>query len=402
MPPSVFANVNPRLLSWAREDAGHSLETAADKTGYSVERLLAWEAGDAKPTIPQLRELANRYRRPLSIFFMPSTPPRGFEPLHDFRRMPDADDIRWSPELRALVRRARSQQRVYVELLRDLGDEIPTLSTVPRGDDPEVVAAFGREVLGVTPDEQRGWLDESDALRGWTRAVETQGVLTIYTATTRGHGVPLDEMLGFSDPDPVPIIVLNGSDSARRRTFTLLHEFAHLLLREAGVCDLHDRYTTQDFDPTEVFCNAVAAAVLMPREQFLQDAEVQRGQSTVEWSDQVLGTIARRFTTSREAALRRLLTLGLTTEQFYRAWRKSYYEAWEEEQRARSREQSSGGPPYPLMKVRELGVPYMSTVFDAYNRRIINSSDLARYLNINLKSLPGVEREFVKAISRAG
>ena len=75
----------------------------------------------------------------------------------------------------------------------------------------------------------------------------------------------------------------------------------------------------------------------------------------------------------------------------------------EEEQRARSREAAGGGPPYPLMKVRELGVPYMSTVFDAYNRRIINSSDLAHANpNINLKSLPGVEREFVKAISRAG
>jgi hypothetical protein len=54
------------------------------------------------------------------------------------------------------------------------------------------------------------------------------------------------------------------------------------------------------------------------------------------------------------------------------------------------------------MKVRELGVPYISTVLDAYNRRLINSSDVARFLNINLKSLPGVEREFVKAISRTG
>lgn len=400
MPRSVFANVNPRLLSWAREDAGHSIQTAAAKTGYPVERLQAWEAGDAKPTIPQLRELAARYRRPLSIFFMPSPPPRGFEPLNDFRRLPDSDDLRWSPELRALVRRARAQQRVYAELMHDLGEETPPLPLVSNRDDPEQVAEFARGLLGVPDSEQRSWSDESEALRGWTRAVEAQGVLTVYTATTRGYGVPVDEMLGFSDPDPVPIIVLNGSDHARRRTFTLLHELAHLLLRNAGVCDLHDSYTTQNYDPTEVFCNAVAAAVLMPREQFLRDPDVRRGRSTVEWSDQDLGTIARHFTTSREATLRRLLTLGLTTADFYRGWRTAYYEAWDEEQRAQSREPSSGGPPYPLMKVRELGVPYISTVLDAYNRRLINSSDLARFLNINLKSLPGVEREFAKAISR--
>jgi hypothetical protein len=36
----------------------------------------------------------------------------------------------------------------------------------------------------------RSVTDESDALRGWTRAVEAQGMLTLYTSTTRGHGVP--------------------------------------------------------------------------------------------------------------------------------------------------------------------------------------------------------------------
>jgi Zn-dependent peptidase ImmA (M78 family)/transcriptional regulator with XRE-family HTH domain len=400
MPRSVVANVNPGLLSWAREDAGHSIETASEKTGYAVERLRAWEAGDAKPTIAQLRELAARYRRPLSIFFMPSPPPRGFEPLRDFRRMPDADDARWSPELRALVRRARMQQRVYVDLLRDLGEDVPLLPTAPAADDPEAVGAFARNLLAVGIDEQRSWSNESDALRGWTRAVEAQGVLTVYTATTRGHGVPVDEMLGFSDPEPAPIIVLNGADNVRRRTFTLLHEFAHLLLRRAGVCDLHDSYTTHNYDPTEVFCNAVAAAVLMPRHSFLGDPDVSRSAAGSEWRDQELGAIARRFTTSREAVLRRLLTLGLTTEGFYRAWRAAYYEAWEEEQAQSS--PASGGPSYSLMKVRELGVPYISTVLDAHNRRLINSSDLARFLNINLKSLPGVEREFVKAISRSG
>lgn len=395
MPARVTANCNPAMLAWAREDAGYTLETASAKTKFPAERLARWEQGEEKPTIPQLRTLADAYRRPIGMFFV-EEPPAPFEPLTDFRRMPDADDLRWSPPLRALVRRARSQQRVYAELLDDLGEERPALPRASRADDPEIIGEFARATLGVELGDQRTWRDDGLALRGWTRAVEAHGVLTLHTSTTRGQTVALDEMLGFSDPDPIPIIVLNGRDHARRRTFTLLHEYAHLLLRRAGVCDLHDQYTTRDFDPTEVFCNAVAAATLMPREAFLQDADVRRGARDGQWGDAELGYVARRFTTSREAVLRRLLTFGLTSEAYYRAWRERYYREFEA-----AEEESGGFATYYPMKVRELGLPYISTVLDAYHQDVINASDLARYLNIKLKSLPGVEEEVLKALTRS-
>lgn len=385
------------MIAWARADSGYTLETAAARTKFSVDRLLAWERGDEKPTIAQLRTLAKAYRRPLSVFFLPA-PPAGFEPIRDFRRIPDADDERWSPALRSLIRRARAQQRIYAELLADIGERPPDLPRAPESDDPEVIAGFARDALGVELNEQQRWRDEGTALRGWTRAVEAHGVLALYTSTTRGHTVPPAEMLGFSDPDPVPIIVLNGSDQVRRRTFTLLHEFAHLLLRNTGVCDLHDRYTTPNYDPTEVFCNAVAAATLMPRAAFLEDVDVRQGTIDTQWSDEVLGRIARRFTTSREAVLRRLLTLDLTRDAYYREWRERYYTQFEADE-----EKAKGGfADYYQLKVRELGVPYVTAVLDAYQRDSINTSDLLRFLNIKLKSLRGVEEELLKNMARAG
>ena len=400
MPRSIRADCNPRMLGWAREDAGYTMEAAATKTRFAADRLGAWERGDDFPTIAQLRTLGNAYRRPLAFFFL-DEPPASFEPMRDFRRMPDADDPRWSPALRALIRRARSQQRVYAALLSDLGEELPTLDHAPNTDQPEVVGAFARDTLGVGIAEQQGWRDEGTALRGWTRAVEARGVLTLYTSTTRGQTVPPDEMLGFSEPEPVPIIVLNGSDQVQRRTFTLLHEYAHLLLRRTGVCDLHDSVTTPAFDPTEVFCNAVAAATLMPRDDFLRDRAIRGAAAGHEWTNAELGDIARRFTTSREAVLRRLLTLGRTPEVYYRAWRERYYAEFDrpadDETRGRG-----GFADYYQMKVRELGVPYISTVVDAYNQDTISTSDLLRFLNIKLKSLPRVEEELVKNLARAG
>jgi Zn-dependent peptidase ImmA (M78 family)/transcriptional regulator with XRE-family HTH domain len=385
------------MLAWAREDSGYTLESASEKTRFTIDRLTAWEHGEEKPTIPQLRKLADTYRRPLAAFFMPDPPP-GFQPMTDFRRMPESEDLRWTPALRALIRRARAQQRIYASLLDELGEDRPGLAPAPESDDPELVGQFARETLGVGLEEQWSWRDEGSALRGWTRAVEAHGVLTLHTSTTRGQTISTDEMLGFSDPDPIPIVVLNGRDHARRRTFTLLHEYAHLLVRRAGVCDLHDRYTTADFDPTEVFCNAVAAAMLMPQEAFLQDDTVRRGRGNPEWEDSELGGIARRFTTSREAVLRRLLTLGLTTENYYRSWRERYYREWEP---AEGQESGGGFANYYQLKVRELGLPYTTTVIEAYNQDTINASDLARFLNIKIKNLPGVEDEVVKALSRS-
>jgi hypothetical protein len=89
VPPSLKANVNPAMLMWAQDDSGHTLEMAAGRTGYRLERLNAWEQGSEKPSIPQ----ADVHRRPLSSFFMPNL--LLVSRRCGLRRMPDADDPRW-------------------------------------------------------------------------------------------------------------------------------------------------------------------------------------------------------------------------------------------------------------------------------------------------------------------
>jgi transcriptional regulator with XRE-family HTH domain len=131
------------MLAWAREDAGYTLDSASERTKFSPDRLTSWEVGEAKPTIPQLRTLANVYHRPLAASFMPD-PPEGFQPIEDFRRLPDAEEQRWSPALRALVRPTRAQQRIYAELLADLGEQQLELPAPPDPNDADVTGAFAR------------------------------------------------------------------------------------------------------------------------------------------------------------------------------------------------------------------------------------------------------------------
>src|SRR5215203_2875977 len=99
MMPSVIATVKPELLLWARNSIGYDRAQAARRINVAEERLAAWEAGDARPTIPQLRKLATVYKRPLAAFYLDERP-RSFDVMRDFRRFADPGGGQaWSPAL---------------------------------------------------------------------------------------------------------------------------------------------------------------------------------------------------------------------------------------------------------------------------------------------------------------
>jgi transcriptional regulator with XRE-family HTH domain len=107
-----------------------STEAATKKLGISSERLFSWESGDARPSVAQLRTAATVYKRPLAVFFLPEVP-KDFQPLRDFRRLPDSEKGKLSPQLHATVRRAHFQHEAALEL-RELTDE--PVSPAPRID----------------------------------------------------------------------------------------------------------------------------------------------------------------------------------------------------------------------------------------------------------------------------
>src|SRR5437867_71053 len=125
--PRVQALVKPELLQWGRETAGLTIEAAAKKIGVKPERLLSWENGDARPTIPQLRNLADAYKRPLAAFYLPAPPPP-IERPRDFRRAPGEGLGKDSPALLLEMRRALYRREVAIELLNELDEESPALT----------------------------------------------------------------------------------------------------------------------------------------------------------------------------------------------------------------------------------------------------------------------------------
>jgi Zn-dependent peptidase ImmA (M78 family)/DNA-binding XRE family transcriptional regulator len=387
--PTDLAPVTPEVLRWARESVGASVGDAAKRAGVSEERIREWEAGGAEPTVAKLRALAKLYQRSFAVFFLPE-PPTTFDAMRDFRRLPDSTDHSWSRPLHKVYRRALDQQEVADELADEDATDLQPISWLSSSVDvaPEEAASLARSALGVSLDEQFLWRRPEDAFNGWLAAVESLGVLVLRTSD-----VAFEEMRGFSLTGRISVIVVNALDFPRGQVFTLLHELAHLMLREGGLCDLLEPRSEGGHE-VELWCNAVAAAILMPAEAFL-DAVVIVPSGVRQWDDEVLAQLSARFGASQEAVIRRLVTLGRATMTFYRQKRREYLVAYgerREDERLRRRNKEGGPPPY-RMAVRDRGRPYVRQVLDAYYLDVISPSTLSNLLGIKLKHLSALEHE---------
>jgi Zn-dependent peptidase ImmA (M78 family)/transcriptional regulator with XRE-family HTH domain len=383
---SIPAIVEPSVLRWARETIDLSDVAASRKLGLADDRVRQWEAGEASPTVAQLKKAAELYRRSLGVFFLPA-PPEGFDTLRNFRLIVGADEQAWSPALHADYRRAHAQRDNVLELA-EIDDVAP--STVwrlhPLPEDDEVLAARARSnLLAQAPlSLPRGSGTVYDHLNAWVAALEAAGVLVM---TTAGGRVETSEMRGFSLYfDTVPVIMVNGADAARGRLFSLLHEYAHLLLHTGGLCDTvtEARPTTPDRQ-LEARCNAIAAAILMPRADVLAHPEVMARRTNPEgWDYESLAAAAAPFGTSAEAMLRRLLTFGRVTQTFYRARRQEFQARYERDELG---DRPPGGNWY-RNKVRDLGRGYVRLVADAHRRRVIDSYTASLFLDAKVDQIP--------------
>jgi Zn-dependent peptidase ImmA (M78 family) len=385
------APVAPALLTWARESIGLSLDEAARRQTVTPDRLTGWELGEDAPTVAQLRKAANVYRRPLAVFFL-TEPPRDFQALKDFRRPRSAAEREWSTGLRLAVRRAHEQQEVVAELRELTGARTlrrPKVSIPPT--EPRAFAEVARDLLGISLGTQYEWRDEYRALNSWIAGLETTGLFVL-----QASGIHPNEMQGFSITEGgAPIVVLNAADPVRRRIFTALHEFVHVLLNTAGVCDLHDRRRPRsEEERTELLCNEVAGAILMPADAMLGEPVVA-AKDDGHFTNQEISLLAERYKVSREAAVRRLVSLGKTTWDFYWAKRAEYERGY----KPRTLEEDRFGPTYTRRKVRDLGRGYVRMVLGSYHDGRITTLDAANYLEVNLKHLPEIEAEAHRAVA---
>lgn len=236
-------------------------------------------------------------------------------------------------------------------------------------------------------EDQSAWRVDYEALKQWRLLIENTGILTFQASDAK-----VNEARGFSIGErPLPVAVANTKDAPRGRIFTFVHEVTHILLRYGGICDLHE---SDDDEPSriEAFCNRVAGATLFPRAALLATDTVRRHRrGDMTWSDYELAEISRQFGGSREAALVRLLTLGLTSNAFYRQMREEFLKQYAEQ-----RQRQKGFALPHVVALASAGPTFASLVIENFNRERITASDVSDYLGIRLKHLPEVQRDYTK------
>lgn len=379
---SIRTEVAPDVLKWARKSAGASAEEAAKWAGVDIERYLSWELpGDGSPTMAKLKTLAERFKRPLALLFLPFPPEEKNTPK-DFRK-PQAATAPLSRQFKTQFRHALERRELALELMEELEEKPPSFDLrASLKDDPAEVAKRARAFIGISVEEQIAWPygNKADkAFNNWREALELSGVLVF-----QFREVSRDEMRGVSVPEfPLPLIIANRKEGQNARIFSLFHEFTHLMLREGGLCDMSDN------DATEVFCNRVAGEFLVPRDHLLgSDIVVNHGPSK-RWDDDELYGLARRFKVSEETVLRRLLLLDKTNQAFYVEKRREYSQ----------RRPSKGGPiTQDVETLSKLGKRYPDVILRSYYEGNITFSDAAGFMGVKSKYLSAIEKRMYGGI----
>lgn len=394
MPKPARALVRPKILTWARESAGYTIEQAATKIPVKPDRLASWESeeNEARPTINQLRKMATVYKRPLSVFYLQEVPTR-FQVLRDFRRLPGDGLREYSPELVSEMRFAQQRRALALDLMSELEETpIPFPLSTPLDADPEDLATTIRHHLEISYPVQAQWRDSRVAFNTWRMHVEALGVLVFQM-----DRVSPDEVSGFAISEEIlPVIAISRKRTRfNRRTFGLLHEFAHLMLRQSGVSDLDvDASRPPEDQRVEVFCNHVAAAALIPRERFLAEDILHWRSGRAEWDDREIEELAKVYSVSREAVVRRLLTFDRTSESFYRR-KRSQYAAEEKARRAKEQaklQEQEYRPNPPRDAVSNYGKPFIRLVLNNYYQDRITLSDVSSYLGLRVRHVPKIEQ----------
>jgi len=373
--------VNPDVMKWARDSTGLDTPAVARRLSVSADTVEQWESrepGTKKPTLKTLEELASFYKRPLAAFLLPEPPQEPPMPT-DLRTLPEKEKHPLSRKTRLAIRRARRLQSLATELMEAAGREtVAIIGKAALAEDPEVVASRERDSLEISVEEQFGWRDHYVAFRKWREIVESRNIMVLQAQ------MRVEEARGFTLLDHLlPTIVISASDFIGARIFTLFHEYAHFLLGTSGIC-IPNEALSENGEGREVerFCDHFAGALLVPKHALREKAKsITR---IVEGDDSYLDEIAELFKVSRPVILRRMLICELISKpQYERKLADIQYQ--------RKRREGGFGVPAAKRCILENGSLFTSLVLDAKNRELINYSNLADYLSINLKHLGKLE-----------
>ncbi len=376
-----IAGINGGVLKQCREQLGLDLDEAGRLS--DMKKLPEVERGEHQPTYLQLCRLADLYLVPTWVFQEKMLPREfRFQETPVFRSL-SGRKVEFSYRVRRLVQTVEDLREHLLELCRNEGSAIPPFDG-PANHHGVPSPGRVRAWLGVSLDEQvKAARKPQDVFPLWRKAIEEKNIF-VFMTRSRPHWskMEVNKMRGLAlFHETLPVIVVNGSDSHPARTFTLMHELAHVLGRKTfrDVGDFEDFRSQNE----ESLCNQFAADLLMPREDFKGYAREQvRLSGGPEKHSRDLEPVARHFGVSPLAAAVQMCRLGEMKWSAYRAVKEYLALKWEEAQG--KQKETSGGPPRNIPKetLQQFGGLYTGAVLQAFYDKEISLSKLCGILSL--------------------
>lgn len=377
--------INPDILKWARERSGYAVEAIATFLKKDASIVNDWESGERAPTYIQLEKLADKYKRPIAIFFFPEPPE---EPnIAENLALRSSDNTPLEPQIHILLRQAYARQLSLMELNLGTNPSEKKLFRDLQAKSAKSVASLAQQTriyLDIDVDTQAEWSAAAEALENWRDSIEEAGIFVFKDAFQD------DSVDGFClVHDEFPVIYLNNSRPPVRQIFSLFHELAHLLLGENGITrsdDFH-RHTFRSGTTQEIedFCDRFASEFLVPSNDF------ETHLNFANYDDKTIEELANYYKVSRPVILLKLVKRGTLTQEYY--WEKidQWTENYKRYKEKRTDKTSPGGGSYYNTRATYLGYRFMELAFGKYHDGHCSVEQLAEHLNVKVKHLPQLE-----------
>jgi Zn-dependent peptidase ImmA (M78 family)/DNA-binding XRE family transcriptional regulator len=386
------AHITPNVLKWARESAKIAEETAARKVAVTKEKIKEWENGESQPTIKQAQTLAKVYKRPFAVFFLPDIP-KDFQLLNDFRKN-GSKPLTTSSIF--IIREIQQKQTWISEANKENNEpKLPFVGRYSLNDNPKDVAADILNTLSLNPSNYQF----ENPIKEWIESAERNGIFVSRTSFIHSKlKLDSEELQGFAIADPfAPFIFINSDDWQAPQLFTLVHELSHIWIAESGISnDANlEEINIGKFHPIELFCNEVAANVLMPEELIISM------RASLKLNSKELFSVAKKIGVSSYALLVRLLSLKLISKEEYNKLKKeadiALYEFKQRENEKKLKAKvSSGGPSYFLLQLNRNSRLFTQTVLDAFRGGTIEATLASNLLNVQTNKFNKLEAQIYK------
>ncbi|MBI4556586.1 MAG: ImmA/IrrE family metallo-endopeptidase [Candidatus Hydrogenedentes bacterium] len=249
----------------------------------------------------------------------------------------------------------------------------------------ELVAAERRR-LGFDARIRSTWHSSDDAFDWWRHQIEDLGIFCFVMR------LPTSEVRGASywGKRGAAFILVNSEDAeaATGRTFTLLHEYAHLMLHENLVCDFRG---SKNGAKIERFANGFAAAMLLDRSELSASLkELDATQFRSQWGDAMLDRIREPFRVSRDVVAIYLEELGLAPKGLYNERRG----VWSKRKAFGRSAAGRVGRNLTAQRLRMVGNTLAKVLSSKQAEATLSALDLAEVLDVKVERVPAVLQAF--------